>query len=83
MTTYSQTLGAGVELPAGAAQLARGDNPIVTWDPAAALEGAAKMFGYIALDAIVEVVNIALDQLEGEKGMPASRCWSRTTGSIT
>ncbi len=70
MTTYSQTLGAGVELPAGAAQLARGDNPIVTWDPAAALEGAAKLFGSIALDAIVEVVNIALDQLEGEKGMP-------------
>lgn len=44
--------------------------PILSWDPAAALGDAARLFGSIALDEIVEQVNIALDDLGGDTGLP-------------
>jgi hypothetical protein len=69
VTSFGQVLGAGTELRT-TPSLAGGGNPIVGWDPAEALGDAAKLFGSIALTAIVELVNVALDQLEGEKGMP-------------
>jgi hypothetical protein len=67
--TFSQTLGAGTELRATSA-LVTDDNPDVVWDPVEALGDAAKVFGNILLTDIVRQVNVALDQLEGEKGMP-------------
>ena len=71
VTTYSQTLGAGVELTADDTRRARGGEPTVTWNPAEALADAAELFGSIKLTDIIETVaNLALNQLEGEKGMP-------------
>ena len=67
VTTFSQTLGAGPELSGGAALTG---GPLVGWDPAEALGDAAKLFGTIALSAIVDAVNVGLDELEGERGMP-------------
>jgi hypothetical protein len=69
VTTFGQILGAGSELTT-TPSLAVDDNPIVEWDPTDALGDAAKLFGSIALTQIIETVNVALDQLEGEKGMP-------------
>jgi hypothetical protein len=69
ITTFGQVLGAGTDLttPSG---FVGGDNPTVNWDPSDALADTAKLFGTIVLNQIVEQVNVALDQLEGEKGMP-------------
>ncbi|MGH9118199.1 MAG: hypothetical protein ACRD0A_10100 [Acidimicrobiales bacterium] len=69
VTTFGQVLGAGTELTT-TPSLVGGDNPIVDWDPEEALGETAKLFGSILLTSIVEKVNVALDQLEGEKGMP-------------
>ncbi|MFT4165940.1 MAG: hypothetical protein QM650_11935 [Microlunatus sp.] len=44
--------------------------PILSWDPKSALGDAARLFGSIALDEIVEQVNIALDDLGGDTGLP-------------
>ena len=71
VTTYSQTLGAGVELTADDPRRARGGDPTVAWNPLEALADAAELFGSIKLTDIIEAVaNLALNQLEGEKGMP-------------
>jgi hypothetical protein len=69
VTTFGQVLGAGSDLRV-APSLAGGDNPIIEWNPEEALGETAKLFGTILLTEIVEQVNVALDQLEGEKGMP-------------
>ena len=71
VTSFGQVLGAGRELTLAAGQsLAGGGDPLIEWDPAEAFGDTAKLFGSIALDQIVELVNVALDELEGEKGMP-------------
>ena len=67
--TFSQTLGSGIELTAGEG-FAGGDNPILSWDPAAALGDAATLFGSIVLTDIVEQVDVALDEIGGDTRMP-------------
>ncbi len=78
--TFSQTLGSGIAPTAGIASPLAGTAssaagasagpPILSWDPVAALGEGAKLFGSIALQEIVEQVNIALGDLGGDTGLP-------------
>jgi hypothetical protein len=70
VTTFGQVLGGGVDLTPPQGLAARAGGGGINWDPGQALEGAATLFGNIVLTEIVEEINIGLDQIEGEKGLP-------------